>query len=120
MHKRLITILLLMLCVANAHALRVRFYGYVLDEQNRGIEACNVYWKESVAASVVGTSTNNNGYYDLILSSDDSVTIVYSMLGYETVEMRLKPNREVLNINIKPRSKSLRPCGAHRNICRLR
>ena len=103
MHKRLITILLLMLCIANAHALRVRFYGYVLDEQNRGIEACNVYWKESVAASVVGTSTNNNGYYDLILSSDDSVTIVYSMLGYETVEMRLKPNREVLNINIEMR-----------------
>lgn len=85
------------------HARRVRYYGYVLDEQNRGIEACNVYWKESVATSAVGTSTNNNGYYDLTVTSDDSVTIVYSMLGYETVEMRLLPNRDVLNINIELR-----------------
>ncbi|MBO4362099.1 MAG: TonB-dependent receptor, partial [Paludibacteraceae bacterium] len=59
-----------------------------------------VFWKESVESNVVGTSTNSNGYYDLILTSDDSVTIVYSMLGYETVEMRLLPNREVLNINV--------------------
>ena len=92
-----------MLCIVNVHAQRVRFYGYVLDEQNRGIEACNVFWKESVATSAVGTSTNNNGYYDLTLSSEDSVTIVYSMLGYETVEMRLLPTRDVLNINIELR-----------------
>ena len=92
-----------MLCIVNVHARRVRFYGYVLDEQNRGIEACNVFWKESVATSAVGTSTNNNGYYDLTLSSEDSVTIVYSMLGYETVEMRLLPTRDVLNINIELR-----------------
>lgn len=92
-----------MLCIVNVHARRVRFYGYVLDEQNRGIEACNVFWKESVSTSAVGTSTNNNGYYDLTLSSEDSVTIVYSMLGYETVEMRLLPTRDVLNINIELR-----------------
>ena len=101
--KRLTVILLAVLCIVNVHARRVRFYGYVLDEQNRGIEACNVFWKESVATSAVGTSTNNNGYYDLTLSSEDSVTIVYSMLGYETVEMRLLPTRDVLNINIELR-----------------
>ncbi|MBO7455101.1 MAG: carboxypeptidase-like regulatory domain-containing protein, partial [Paludibacteraceae bacterium] len=101
--KRIVTILLVLLCITSVHARRVRYYGYVLDEQNRGIEACNVYWKESVATSAVGTSTNNNGYYDLTVTSDDSVTIVYSMLGYETVEMRLLPNRDVLNINIELR-----------------
>ena len=95
---------------------RVRLYGYVLDEQNRGIEACNVYWKESVATTAVGTSTNKNGYYELIVESrkskdesgqPDSVTIVYSMLGYETVETPLPlPSQkggntiQVLNINI--------------------
>lgn len=98
--KRLTAIVLVLLCIMGAQAARVRFYGYVLDEQNRGIEACNVFWKESVGSTPVGTSTNKNGYYDLILTADDSVTIVYSMLGYETIEMRILPNREVLNINV--------------------
>ena len=95
----------------SVHARRVRLYGYALDEQNRGIEACNVFWKESVSTTAVGTSTNKNGYYELIIDSqkskvesgEDSVTIVYSMLGYETVEMRLLPTRDVLNINIELR-----------------
>ena len=117
--KRLLSILLLLLAVSSVQAHRVRLYGYVLDEQNRGIEACNVFWKESVATTAVGTSTNKNGYYELIVESGqkseirnqksedsreaDSVTIVYSMIGYETVEMRLLPTRDVLNINIELR-----------------
>lgn len=103
MQKHLLAILLVMSCISSAHAGRVRLYGYVLDERNRGIEACNVFWQESVSTSPVGTSTNKNGYYDLTLSSTDSITIVYSMLGYETVEMRLLPTRDVLNINIELR-----------------
>ena len=113
MPRRLLAILLFVLTVSGVQARRVRFYGYVLDEQNRGIEACNVFWKESVATTAVGTSTNKNGYYELIVESDqqsavsgkrqDSVTIVYSMLGYETVEMQLLPSRDVLNINIEMR-----------------
>ena len=110
--RRSLAILLALLCIGSLHARRVRFYGYVLDEQNRGIEACNVFWKESIATTAVGTSTNKNGYYELIVSDPqsavsnqwtDSVTIVYSMIGYETVEMRLLPNRDVLNINIELR-----------------
>ena len=151
MYKHLLSILLALLCITSAAAQsssstgkgsqgasrRVRLYGYVLDEQNRGIEACNVYWKESVATTAVGTSTNKNGYYELIVESQeskvesqksidesqkskvdsqkskvessqpDSVTIVYSMLGYETVETPLPlPSQkggntiQVLNINI--------------------
>ena len=137
MYNRLVSILLAVFCTLAASAQpsshagkgsqgasrRVRLYGYVLDEQNRGIEACNVYWKESVATTAVGTSTNKNGYYELIVESQkskvdsqksidesgqpDSVTIVYSMLGYETVETPLPlPSQkggntiQVLNINI--------------------
>ena len=113
MYKHLLSILLVCLCVSSAQAARVRLYGYVLDEQNRGIEACNVFWKESVSSTnPVGTSTNKNGYYELIVEDQtstgshwkgDSVTVVYSMIGYETVEMRLLPSREVLNINIELR-----------------
>ena len=83
MYNRLVSILLAVFCTLAASAQpsslagnnsqgasrRVRLYGYVLDEQNRGIEACNVYWKESVATTAVGTSTNKNGYYELIVES---------------------------------------------------
>lgn len=113
MYKRLFIIVFLLANILDAYGARVRFYGYVLDEQNRGIEACNVFWKESVNANAIGTSTNKNGYYELIvenrkskgesLEGVDSLTIVYSMLGYETVEMRLLPTRDVLNINIELR-----------------
>lgn len=104
MRRFRLIILLTIVCFSSAYARRVRIYGYVLDEQNRGIEACNVFWQESLSdSSPIGTATNKNGYYDLSLNADDSVTLVYSMIGFETVEMRLLAQREVLNINIELR-----------------
>ena len=37
----------------------VRFFGYVLDSDNRGIELANVF----VEGTTTGTTTNQNGYY---------------------------------------------------------
>ena len=48
----------------------VRVFGYVLDSDNRGIELANVY----VEGTTVGTTTNQNGYYDLTVGmSDDRI-----------------------------------------------
>lgn len=96
-----IVCLLLLVAVTSAAApTRARIYGYVTDEDNRGIEAVNIYWAESIHSDPVGTTTNKNGYYELIIAPiQDSVTIVFSMLGYETIQMRFVPEREVLNIN---------------------
>lgn len=74
-----------------------RIYGYVIDTDNIGIEFANVYLKNTT----IGTSTNKNGYYDLLFDTNDSITIVFSMIGYQTIEQTLLPQRDVMNINVE-------------------
>ena len=76
---------------------KVRVYGYVIDTNNRGIELANVYFENTT----VGTSTNQNGYYELIMNVKDSVTIVYSMLGYHTIKHTIHPHQQVIQISVE-------------------
>ena len=49
-------------CCANMlFARHTRIYGYVTDEGNRGIELVNV------TEGMHGTSTNKNGYYEIVV-----------------------------------------------------
>lgn len=75
----------------------VRVFGYVLDSDNRGVELANVYIEEN---TMIGTTTNPNGYYELLVSIEDTVTIVYSMIGYETIRQQLYTQRDVIGINV--------------------
>ena len=83
MRYKIIFILFFLLSVASvfAQGQKVRIYGYVIDENNRGIEDAGVRFE----GMNNGTSTNRNGYYDLYVNITDSVKIVYSHLGYETI-----------------------------------
>ena len=69
--------------VAKGHEVRV--FGYVLDTDNRGVELANVYVEEN---TITGTTTNQNGYYELFVEIQDTVTLVYSMIGYETIRQQ--------------------------------
>ena len=80
-----------------AQAREVRVFGYVLDTDNRGIELANVYVEEN---TIVGTTTNQNGYYELFLNLQDTITLVYSMIGYETIRQQLFTTREVIGVNV--------------------
>lgn len=79
----------------------VRIFGYVLDNDNRGIELANVY-VDGVTdnGNPIGTTTNVNGYYDLNLPMTDTVVLVYSMVGYETLRQQVFTPREVIGINV--------------------
>ena len=49
-----------------------------------------------------GTTTNRNGYYELVLMEpSDTITLVYSMIGYTTVYQRIVSPQEVLNVNVE-------------------
>ncbi len=76
---------------------KVRVYGYVIDTNNRGIEFANVYFENSK----VGTTTNQNGFYELITDIKDSATIVYSMLGYKTIKHSIHPHKQVIQISVE-------------------
>ena len=81
--------------VAKGHEVRV--FGYVLDTDNRGVELANVYVEEN---TITGTTTNQNGYYELFVEIQDTVTLVYSMIGYETIRQQLYTTRDVIGINV--------------------
>ena len=97
-----IGLLFLLLIVAGGmvslHAAHtVRVFGYVLDSDNRGVELANVYLEEN---TMIGTTTNQNGYYEFMVNVEDTVTIVYSMIGYETIRQQLYTQRDVIGINV--------------------
>ena len=101
-YKNRYTIILLLFALiistfARAQAREVRVFGYVLDTDNRGVELANVYVEENTA---VGTTTNQNGYYELFIDLHDTVTLVYSMIGYETIRQQLYTTREVIGVNV--------------------
>lgn len=98
------TIILLLLglsvlCAQAAHHTRV--HGYVIDTDNRGIELVNVVVMADRAADQIGTVTNRNGYYELNIPDRDTIVIVYSMVGYTTVQQRLIRPKEVVQINVE-------------------
>ena len=75
---------------------QVRLYGYVLDTDNRSIELANVY----IEGTTVGTTTNQNGYYDITVEMGDTIVMVYSMIGYETIRQQLYTRNDVLGVNV--------------------
>ena len=75
----------------------MRVYGYVVDEQNIGIELVNVYLQDGLT----GTTTNQNGYYSLSFDLTDTVTISYQMLGYVTIRQEFFTDRDVVNVNVE-------------------
>ena len=103
MFRKTFIYLLFIILVSTTNAQsKLRVYGYVIDTNNRGIELANVYFENST----VGTSTNTNGYYELMADVKDSVTIVYSMVGYESIRHTLYPKQQVMQISVELRASS--------------
>ena len=88
---------LLLLSVNLLAQTNVRVYGYVIDTNNRGVELANVHVDNS--ATVV--STNPNGYYELSVRVKDSVTLVYSMVGYQTIRHTIHPHQSVMQLSVQ-------------------
>jgi len=76
---------------------KVRIYGYVIDTDNRGIEIANVYLENTT----IGTTSNQNGYYEINTEIKDSATIIFSLLGYQTIKHTIYPRQRVLQISVE-------------------
>lgn len=92
-------LLLLMVSTVFVYARNARIYGYVVDQDNVGIELANVVVLNTERP--IGTSTNKNGFYELLLDEADTVVLSYSMIGYTSVQQRIFDVRDVLNINVQ-------------------
>ncbi len=98
MNKKLLyTSLFLLFMLAVSAQTKVRIYGYIIDPNNRGIESANVY----IEGTKTGTSTNQNGYYELNVVLKDSATLIYSRVGYRTIKHTISPTKKILQISVE-------------------
>jgi len=96
MKTNYLILLLLFPLLLNAQN-RIRVFGYVIDTNNRGIEFANVF----IEGTMYGATTNRNGFYEINTEIADSATIVFSMLGYETIRHTIFPTQRVMQITVQ-------------------
>jgi len=96
-HKLVIFLSILLFSLGLSAQSKVRVYGYVIDTNNRGLELANVFFEKTT----VGTTTNQNGYYELTMNIKDSAVLVYSMLGYQTIRHTIHPHQQVIQISVE-------------------
>jgi len=98
-------IILLNICVltyAQQDSRRVKIFGNVRDDDGNPVELVNV----RVRGTVIGTATNEKGFYSLTVEKGDSVTLVFTCIGYNKAE-RIIPNlSNDMRINLKMTYKS--------------
>ena len=75
---------------------RVTIKGRITDHNNKPIEIANV----SVIGEPVGTIADFNGNYSLTCNSKDSLTIAYSMIGYQTRKRTFRNPTDTLIVNV--------------------
>ena len=97
--RRIITLFTLSLLLASTVAAqkRCRVFGLVKDENGAPIELAAV----RVLGTTNAVTTNLAGRYSIYVSTTDSVTLQYSMIGYETRKRTLdRPAADSLRIDI--------------------
>ncbi|MBO4995799.1 MAG: carboxypeptidase-like regulatory domain-containing protein [Muribaculaceae bacterium] len=97
MKNRLITLLVSLLSCLWCAGEQVRFHGRVSDESGNALEFVTV----KIAGTAKGTSTGKDGRYKLSCAKSDTLRIVFSYVGYQTVTRTfIKPEGD-LAVNVK-------------------
>ena len=91
-----ITLLLIIVFCAGVTAQKVTFKGRVTDENRNPIEIATI----GVLGEPKGTVADLNGYYSLTCESKDSLTLVYSMMGYQTRKRTFKNPTDTIVVNV--------------------
>lgn len=75
---------------------RARVYGIVRDAEGQAIELAAV----RIAGTAQATVTDLKGKYSLSFASADSVTVVFSMIGYETRKRTLLAPKDSVRLDV--------------------
>ena len=97
MKQRALTYLLLLLFALSTYAQsQVKIGGTVRDEAGNPIELATI----RIEGTAIGTTSNLKGRYSLKFTSRDSVTVIFSMVGYQTRKRTLKNPKGNIPLNI--------------------
>ena len=94
LHTAVIAIMLLLPIAATAQKFTIK--GRITDHNGKPIEIANV----SVVGEPVGTIADLNGNYSLTCDSKDSLTVAYSMIGYQTRKRTFRNPTDTLIVNV--------------------
>lgn len=86
MKQHLIYILLLFLPLTALAQQRIFVRGYVLDDKKNAVEYAAVQLK----GSTIGVISNDKGFFEIVFTRQDSVTLQFSCLGYKSVERNIQ------------------------------
>lgn len=83
-----------------ARSEKVIINGYVKDASNgESLIGANI----TIASLNTGTVTNAYGFYSFLVPKGDSITIVYSFIGYKSETRRILPTKNMrLSVNLQP------------------
>ncbi len=93
----LVTLLLLCASFQVFGQSRVNITGYVRDADGSPLELVNVRVKNTL----IGTMTNEKGYYALSVGRGDSVAIIYSCLGFNKAERIIPAANADMRLNVQ-------------------
>lgn len=99
-HFWLLTSLIILFSTPALAQKAVKIGGTVTDENGNPIELATI----RLEGTAIGTVSNLKGRYSLKFESRDSVTVIFSMLGYQTRKRKLvRPQGNIsLNITLPP------------------
>lgn len=101
----LIIVLVTLLPASAAFADNVKISGKVVDNEDKPVEFATV----RIAGTSVGTNTDLKGMYSLSVASADTVKVIFSCIGFKTVNHQLiKPKGDLtLNVRLYPNDTEL-------------
>ncbi len=96
-HKTLSFILLFLCALEMAAQHRTRIFGRIVDDEGEPIELAGV----RVSGQAAGGVADLRGNYSFFATSKDTMTVVFSMVGYETRKRRLSNPGDSIRIDVK-------------------
>ena len=95
-HFWLLTSLIILFSTPALAQKTVKIGGTVTDENGNPIELATI----RLEGTAIGTVSNLKGRYSLKFESRDSVTVIFSMLGYQTRKRKLVCPQGNISLNI--------------------
>lgn len=82
---------------------QAKITGYVRDADGNPLDLVNIRIKNTL----IGTMSNEKGFYSLSVSTGDSVAVIYSCLGYNKAERIIPELTQDMRINVRMNFTSL-------------
>lgn len=82
---------------ALVYADNVKISGKVIDSEDKPVEFATV----RIAKTAIGTNTDLNGFYSLNVAAKDTIDIIFSCVGFKTVNHKLINAKGDLTLNVR-------------------